>query len=82
MIRQGAHGGPVRDIGAKDQGHFGPGMAKAVVDAAVVDERLEAVIEVHVGKAGRGPVKVGGRGQAAAVGRRGGNGAGVHKGHG
>ncbi len=27
-------------------------------------------------------IKVGGRGQAAAVGRRGGNGAGVHKGHG
>ncbi len=81
MPGQGAHFRPVRDIGAEDQRGFRPGRAKAVVHAALVDQGLEVIAEVHI-QFRRLPVQIRGRGQTSAARGRGRDGAGVHERHG
>ena len=81
MFWQRAHARPVGNVGAAHELGFWFRLAKAVVHAAVVDERLKSIGKIDIGQRGRRPVKLGRRGKAAAVGRSGGDGAGVHEGH-
>ena len=82
MVGQGAHARPVGNVGAAHKLGLRLGLAKAVVHAAVVDERLKGVRKIGIGQRGRRPVELGGRGKAAAVGCRGGDGTRIHEGHG
>ena len=81
VFGQGTHARPVGDIGAELEFGFRFGLVVAIVHAAGVELRVKVIGQIRL-EAGFRPVKIGGRRELAAVGRRGGNGAGIHEGHG